>query len=400
MMLQRDDQSDIKRGYSSVARGNRCQSTTGGATMAMGSWPQAHGVYESAAPCARPSPGPAFPYIVGESPRMREVYAVMEKVAQGDANVYIHGENGTGKELIAQALHYSGPRRDRPFMTLDCAAIPEGLMESQIFGHVRGAFTGAISTRPGVFALAHTGTLFIDEIGELAPQLQAKLLRVIQAREFTMVGGSHPQRVDVRIITATNRDLRRAIPQKTFREDLYYRLAVVHVNLPPLRERREDIPLLIAHFLRLKAVEHQREIRGVTAPAIEALMAYRWPGNVRQLENWIEQAVVLADGDLLDVEHFPAMAEEASETVFPRGPVGLRLRDLEKRYILDSLERARWNRSKTAKLLGISVRGLQYKLRRYAEEDGTLASIPLPEPNGATRRIVATAGTYRRESDM
>ena len=230
-----------------------------------------HATAETHAQISRPAHSLAFPYIVGESPRMREVYALMEKVAQGDANVCIQGENGAGKELIAQALHHTGPRRPRPFVTLDCATIPEGLMESYLFGHVRGAFTGAVSTRPGVFAQAHTGTLFIDEIVELAPHLQAKLLRVIQNREFTMVGGTHPQRVDVRIITATNRDLRQAVRRGTFREDLYFRIAVVHIDLPPLRERKEDIPLLVAHFLRQMAAEYQKDIRGLTARAMEAL---------------------------------------------------------------------------------------------------------------------------------
>jgi transcriptional regulator with PAS, ATPase and Fis domain len=322
-----------------------------------------------------PCPGPAFPYIVGESERMQGVYGVMKKVALGAAHVCIEGENGTGKELIAQALHASGPRRDRPFVTLDCASIPEGLMESQIFGHVRGAFTGAVSTRPGVFALAHTGTLFLDEIGELAPHLQAKLLRVIQTREFTMVGGTQPRRVDVRVITATNRDLRKAIRAGRFREDLYYRIAVVHINLPALRERREDVPLLVAHFLRLKAAVHRKKIRGLTSKAIEALVAYPWPGNVRQLENWIEQAVVLADGDLIDVEHFPSMHEEEATAPAPllATPRRLRLREVEKQYILETLEQTRWNRAQAARLLGISVRGLQYKLQRYLGEDKDVA---------------------------
>ena len=336
--------------------------------------------YADCSVAARPSgpyPGPAFPYIVGESERMQGVYAVMKKVAQGDANVCIEGENGTGKELIAQALHASGPRRDRPFVTLDCASIPEGLMESQIFGHVRGAFTGAVSTRPGVFALAHTGTLFLDEIGELAPHLQAKLLRVIQTREFTMVGGTQPRRVDVRVVTATNRDLRKTIGEGRFREDLYYRIAVVHIKLPALRERREDIPLLVAHFLRLKAAVHAKTIRGLTSRAIESLVAYPWPGNVRQLENWIEQAVVLADGDLIDLEHFPSMHQQelTATPLLLATPRRLRLRELEKQYILETLEQTRWNRAQAARLLGISVRGLQYKLQRYLGEDRNIAGI-------------------------
>jgi len=321
-------------------------------------------------------PGPAFPYIVGESPRMQGVYAVMNKVAQGDANVCIEGENGTGKELIAHALHASGARRDRPFVTLDCAAIPEGLMESQIFGHVRGAFTGAVATRPGVFALADTGTLFLDEIGEMPLHLQAKLLRVIQTREFTMVGGTQPRRVDVRVITATNRDLRRAMREGRFREDLYYRIAVVHITLPPLHERAEDIPLLVAHFLREKAAVHRKSVRGLTSQAIEALVAYRWPGNVRQLENWIEQAVVLTDGDLIGLEHFPGLHEEPRPAPLPVVPARrLRLREMEKQYILETLEQTRWNRAQAARLLGISVRGLQYKLQRYLGEDKNVAGI-------------------------
>ena len=321
-------------------------------------------------------PGPAFPYIVGESPRMQGVYAVMNKVAQGDANVCIEGENGTGKELIAHALHASGARRDRPFVTLDCAAIPEGLMESQIFGHVRGAFTGAVATRPGVFALADTGTLFLDEIGEMPLHLQAKLLRVIQTREFTMVGGTQPRRVDVRVITATNRDLRRAMREGRFREDLYYRIAVVHITLPPLHERAEDIPLLVAHFLREKAAVHRKSVRGLTSQAIEALVAYRWPGNVRQLENWIEQAVVLTDGDLIGLEHFPGLHEQPRPAPLPVVPARrLRLREMEKQYILETLEQTRWNRAQAARLLGISVRGLQYKLQRYLGEDKNVAGI-------------------------
>ena len=335
----------------------------------------------------RPSPSPAFPYIVGESTTLQEIYAIVEKAAQGDANVCIQGENGTGKELIAHALHYSSPRRDRPFVTLDCATIPEGLMESYLFGHVRGAFTGAISTRPGVFAQAHTGTLFIDEIAELVPHLQAKLLRVIQSREFTMVGGTHPQRADVRILTATNRDLLQAVRRGTFREDLYYRIAVVHIDLPPLRERKEDIPLLVAHFIRLMAPEYQKEIRGLTASAMEALMTFSWPGNVRQLENCIEQAIVLVDQELIDLEHFPSILREGVASPLPRSVSGLSLRELEKWYILDTLQRTRWNRSKTAKLLGISVRGLQYKLKRYLQEDGGLEEMVAAGPPTNGKRI-------------
>jgi DNA-binding NtrC family response regulator len=326
----------------------------------------------------------SMPHVVGESPRMREIYTIIRKAAPWDANVCIEGENGTGKELIAGALHFTGPRRDRPFVTLDCSTIAEGLIESHLFGHVKGAFTGAISSRQGVFAQGHTGTVFIDEITELAPHLQAKLLRVIQTGEFVPVGGSQPQRANVRIITATNRDLRQAVVKGTFREDLYFRIAVVHIAIPPLRERRKDIPLLVSHFLReFMASGHRQDIRGLTSRAMNALMNYSWPGNVRQLKNWIEQALVLADGDLIDLEHFPSLTREAFDVVqgpVPIAPLGLRLEELERWYVLETLRRADGNRTKAARQLGISLRGLQYKLRRY----GTTLGTSEPEVTGGT----------------
>jgi DNA-binding NtrC family response regulator len=317
----------------------------------------------------------AMPYIVGESTRMREIYTIIRKAAPWDANVCIEGENGTGKELVARAVHFSGPRRDHPFVTLDCSTIAEGLIESHLFGHVKGAFTGAVSSRQGVFAQGHTGTVFIDEITELAPHLQAKLLRVIQTGEFVMVGGSQPQRVNVRIITATNRDLRQAVAKGVFREDLYFRIAVVHIAIPPLRERRKDIPLLVSHFLRgFMASGHRQDVRGLTSRAMTALTNYSWPGNVRQLKNWIEQALVLADGDLIDLEHFPSLTRESSDVMqspVPLAPLGLRLEELERWYVLETLRRADGNRTKAARQLGISLRGLQYKLRRYGTNVGT-----------------------------
>jgi len=323
------------------------------------------------------------PYIVGESARLREIHTIIQKAASWDANVCIEGENGTGKELVARSLHFSGPRRDRPFVTLDCSTIAEGLIESHLFGHVRGAFTGAVSTRQGVFAQAHTGTLFIDEITELAQHLQAKLLRVIQTGEFTMVGGSQPHRVNVRIITATNRDLRQAVAKRTFREDLYFRIAVIRIAIPPLRERREDIPLLVAHFLRgFMASGQRKDIRDLAPRAMSALMNYDWPGNVRQLKNSIEQALVLADGEKIDLEHFPSLTREMSDTIgapVPSAPLGLRLEELERWYVLETLRRVDGNRTKAARQLGISLRGLQYKLRRYATAlEGIEPDIPTP----------------------
>ncbi|HWM99749.1 MAG TPA: sigma-54 dependent transcriptional regulator, partial [Streptosporangiaceae bacterium] len=230
--------------------------------------------------------------LIGQSPQLAEVLAKIEKVASGDANVCISGESGTGKELIARAIHAQSARWDRPLVTLDCTAIPEGLMESHLFGHVRGSFTGAVEHRTGFFALAHTGTLFIDEISELSMPLQAKLLRVIQTREFVKVGGSKPTRTDIRLITASNKDLRRAVREGSFREDLYYRIAVVMIEVPPLRVRRGDIGLLVDHFLRKFSAAHHKRVPRLTARALELLLGAEWPGNVRQLENCIEQAVV------------------------------------------------------------------------------------------------------------
>ncbi len=311
----------------------------------------------------------AFADIVGESPQIREVFSKIEKVAAGNANVCIVGESGTGKELIARAIHYSSERRDRPLVTLDCTAVPEGLMESHLFGHVRGSFTGAVENRDGVFSLAHTGTLFIDEISELSLPLQAKLLRVIQTREFVKVGGSKPIRTDIRLITASNKDLRRAVEEGRFREDLYYRIAVVMIQTPPLRDRREDIRLLVEHFVEKFSAAHRKQIRGVTPRAMELLLSYPWPGNVRQLENTIEQAVVLCEEDTVGVEMLslgePTAARETDSFVRIRS--GLPLRDVEQEYILRTLQETGGNRTRAARVLGISLRCLQYKLKAYAE---------------------------------
>jgi DNA-binding NtrC family response regulator len=320
--------------------------------------------------------------IIGQSAQIRDLFAKIDKVAAGSANVCIVGESGTGKELIARAIHYNSDRRDRPLITLDCTAIPEGLMESHLFGHVRGSFTGAVENRDGVFSLAHTGTLFIDEISELSLPLQAKLLRVIQMREFVKVGGSKPIRTDIRLITASNKDLRRAVTDGSFREDLYYRIAVVMIQTPPLRERKGDISLLVGHFLRKFSGAHRKRIRAVTPAAMELLTSYQWPGNIRQLENCIEQAVVLCEGDLVDVG-----ALWLGDTAAPRPSdssirirSGLTLRDVEQQYILRTLQETGGNRTRAARVLGISLRCLQYKLKAYAE-----AGIEAPaQPNRAS----------------
>jgi DNA-binding NtrC family response regulator len=319
------------------------------------------------------------PDIIGQSPQIREVFARIAKVAGGTANVCIVGESGTGKELIARAIHHNSSRRDRPLVTLDCTAVPEGLMESHLFGHTRGSFTGAVENRDGVFSLAHTGTLFIDEISELPLPLQAKLLRVIQTREFQKVGGSRSIQTDIRLITASNRDLRRAVEAGTFREDLYYRIAVVMIQTPPLRDRREDVPLLVGHFLAKFTAAHRKGLRGLTREAQELLTGYHWPGNVRQLENCLEQAVVLCEGATIDVDVLPladpAPRSESDPTV--RIKPGLTLREVEQQYILRTLEDTGGNRTRAARILDISLRCLQYKLKAYAQEG---VSIPM-QPN-------------------
>jgi len=314
-----------------------------------------------------PRTAPIYCGIIGQSRELRDVISKVEKVAPGDANVCILGESGTGKELIARAIHQNSPRRDRPLVTLDCTAVPEGLMESQLFGHVRGSFTGAVENRDGVFSLAHTGTLFIDEISELPLTLQAKLLRVIQTREFVKVGGTKPVRTDIRLVTASNKDLRNAAEEGTFREDLYYRVAVVMLEMPPLRSRREDIPALAEHFLQKFSAAHRKPMPKLTAQALELLTSYDWPGNVRQLENCIEQAIVLGDADIVDVDALP-LAETTPKRSAPHGArtqVGLTLREVEKEYIQGTLHAVGGNRTRAARLLGISLRCLQYKLKAY-----------------------------------
>jgi transcriptional regulator with PAS, ATPase and Fis domain len=303
---------------------------------------------------------------------MADIFTRIAKAAAGDVNVCIQGESGTGKELIARAIHYASPRCDRPLITLDCTTIPEGLMESQLFGHVKGAFTGAMEQRDGVFMLADTGSLFMDELGELSLPLQAKLLRVIQAREFAKVGGTKAIRTDIRLITATNKDLKVAVEQGTFREDLYYRVAVFMIKVPPLRERPEDIPRLAEYFLRRFADLYGKPIAKIAPATLERMIAFPWPGNIRQLENSIEQAVVLAEGGVLidrdlfggDFASAPVGAGAAPD-LSGLFEAGLPLSEVERRHIIRTLQMTRGNRTEAARLLQISVRCLQYKLKEY-----------------------------------
>src|SRR5262249_24985133 len=288
----------------------------------------------------------------------------------GEAIVCIYGERGTGKDLIARPIQEISDRNHGPLITFDCTAVPEGLAESQLFGHVRVAFTGVIEQRDGVFSQANKGTLFIDELCELSPFLQAKLLRVIQSREFVKVGGTKPITTNIRLVTATNTDPKKAVDANAFRADLYYRVAVVMIRVPPLRERREDIPMLVEHFLARYAAAYKKPISGVQPSAMERMMNLPWPGIVRQLESFLAQAVVLVDGDMLterDLFVDEPSGHCAVATSWAQPESGRPLREVERRHILDTLQRTRGNRTEAARLLGISIRCLQYKLKAYAQ---------------------------------
>jgi Nif-specific regulatory protein len=312
-----------------------------------------------------------FTNLIGNSGPMRRVYEQVSQVVGTGATVLIRGESGTGKELIAHALHHHSPRADRPFVRVNCAALPETLVESELFGYERGAFTGAQARRKGRFELADGGTLFLDEIGELSPSTQAKLLRAIQEREFERLGGSETVRVDVRLITATNKDLEAALADGSFREDLYYRLNVFAICVPPLRERKSDVLLLADHFVERYTRLHGRSIKRISTPAIDMLMTYHWPGNVRELENTIERAVLVAGGDVIHGHHLSPTLQtaEASGTVIT-GSLSEAVTAFESNLIQDALKSSRGNRARAARLLGTTERIIGYKIRRYGIEPG------------------------------
>ena len=311
-----------------------------------------------------------FSHLIGTSRPMRDVLAQVAQVAGTQTTVLICGESGTGKELIASALHFHSPRAAGPLVKVNCAALPESLMESELFGHERGAFTGALSRKAGRFERAHGGTIFLDEIGELSLATQAKLLRVLQEREFERVGGGDPIPVDVRIITATNRDLEEAIRQRTFREDLYYRLNVFPVFLPPLRDRKTDILLLADHFIEKYATAHQKDVTRLTTPAIDMLMRYHWPGNVRELENVIERAVVVADGPAIHGRHLPPSLQVPELAGPPRGPMKAMVERFEADILVDALKQARGSVAEITQVLGSTERIIRYKLRKYGIKPG------------------------------
>lgn len=309
-------------------------------------------------------------YIISASRRMQEALNLVGRVAPSPATVLILGESGTGKELIARALHFSGPRADRPFVKVNCAALPENLLESELFGHEKGAFTGAMARRIGRFEQAHGGSIFLDEIGDLSPSLQMKLLRVLQEKEFERVGSNQTIRSDVRVMAATNRNLEENIRKGTFREDLYYRLNVVTISLPPLRERREDVLPLVDHFLKKYNRENQKTITALSKEARDLLLRYDYPGNVRELENIVERAVVLARDSTLTIQDLPANLQEGRrEAGLEASPGGeslpRRLEGIERQMISRALERNGGVQTKAAEELGISERVLRYKLKKY-----------------------------------
>ncbi|MBN1384499.1 MAG: sigma-54-dependent Fis family transcriptional regulator [Elusimicrobia bacterium] len=308
-----------------------------------------------------------FDNIVGNSEELRQVCDMVSKLTKNDATVLISGESGTGKELIARAIHFNGIRKDNPFIAVDCAAIPENLLESELFGHEKGAFTDATARRIGKFELANTGTIFLDEIGNLKLELQAKILRVLQEKEIQRVGGVKPINIDIRIISATNVDLKKAVERGQFREDLYYRINVVPIYLPPLRNRRKDIPLLIDHFLKIYNKKFKNNIKGISAKALNFLINYRWPGNVRELQNIIERLAALGQDEIIPHRRLPLdilLSAESTNNIKSEERIPLKdARDrFEKQYIISVLEKANWNQTKAAKLLNIHRNTLILKM--------------------------------------
>lgn len=302
-----------------------------------------------------------FENIIAKSSKMQRVIEVIKVVAKSNATVLITGESGTGKELVARAIHSQSHRRSKPFVAVSCAALPESLLESELFGHEKGSFTGAYSQKKGKFEFANGGTLFLDEIGEMSANIQVHLLRVLEEKEFTRVGGNEAIKVDVRVISATNKDLRKAIEKQEFREDLYYRLNVVNIELPPLRERKEDIPLLAEHFLHKFAMENRKEVTELSPEAIESLLAYDWPGNVRELENAIERAIILSKDSPITTADLP----QENLSLVGAASIGKNLKEVEKSHILNVLRETGENYSEAARILGVSRMTLYNKAKEY-----------------------------------
>jgi two-component system response regulator PilR (NtrC family) len=320
-----------------------------------------------------------FDNIIGQSPKMLALYDLLEKVGPTKTNILIAGESGTGKELVAKAIHYNSPRKDKPFVTLNCGAIPEPLIESELFGHMRGAFTDAIATKKGLFEMADEGTIFLDEISELPLLMQVKLLRVLQDKEFKRVGGTEDIRVDVRIMSATNKDLEEAVTEKRFREDLFYRLNVIQIKLPPLRDRREDISLLTMHFLKKYSEELNKHITGISPETLRILLNYDYPGNVRELQNIIERAVALESTQELTPQNLssyldqqPSLKKGSIDLDIPNEGLDLEkvVEELERNLLLKALDRTKGIKKKAAELLHINFRSMRYRLEKYGLNQG------------------------------
>jgi transcriptional regulator with GAF, ATPase, and Fis domain len=329
-------------------------------------------------PASDPAPDPVdcrFDHIIGRSPRMVEIFDLIEKVADCDSTILINGETGTGKGLVARAIHEKSRRRHKPFISINCGAIPENLLESELFGHLKGAFTGATSSKPGKFELADGGTVFLDEIGDMSPDLQVKVLKVLEEGEFEPVGGAKTLKVDVRIIAATHRDLSEEVQKGNFREDLFYRLYVIPMNLPALRDRPEDIRYLVHYFLQQANCKNRRQVKGVSEDALEAMTAHPWPGNVRELKNLVERLIVLKGSGLISRRDLPAemrgggtravecpaMIEISEDGICLNSAVT----EFEKALILQSLEKTKWVKNKAAKLLHLNRTTLVEKIKRH-----------------------------------
>ncbi|HHT9130206.1 MAG TPA: sigma-54-dependent transcriptional regulator [Candidatus Brocadiaceae bacterium] len=304
--------------------------------------------------------------LVGSTPQMQQIFHMIADVAPSTASILILGETGTGKEIVANAIHYQSGRAAKPFVALHCAALSEGVLESELFGHEKGAFTGAIQSRKGRFEVADGGTFFLDEVGEMSLKVQVKLLRILEKGEFERVGGERTLKVNVRLIAATNRDLEREVSEGRFREDLFYRLNVITIHLPPLRERRGDIPLLSSFFVIKYTKKYKKEIKGFTPEAMEALCSYHWPGNVRELENIVERAIVLCKKNMISVDHLPRnVVPNKGDMSIIKIPVGISLKEAEKEIIQKTLQITQGNKKEAAKILGISNRKIEYKVKEW-----------------------------------
>ena len=306
-----------------------------------------------------------FPGVLGVSPRMKEIARLLELVAPSEATVLLLGETGTGKELVAQAIHLNSPRRQGPFIVVNCAALPETLLESELFGHEKGAFTGATAKKEGRFLLAHQGTLFLDEIGELQPSTQAKILRVLQSREFEPLGSNRTVKVDVRIIAATNRNLETMVQQGTFRDDLYYRLHVFPITLPPLRDRLEDLPLLTEFFLKRFQAKYQHTVKALAPEVLQVFRRYFWPGNIRELENTLERGLILCQGEILHLADLSPQLQHLAAEPSPDLDTEPSPPEWEKEFIYHTLEKHAWNRRDAAAALQISLEELDFKIKAY-----------------------------------